>query len=122
MNGNTPAYLQLYQRLRLTPIPLKLRSKEPLNFQVRLVPDLSAAAFRSKKTKELALWYILRALNLSGSGVIENSLVLEQLQQTFNYSQRTVYEHLALGEGQFWRLCKWSSLSIETESWVNFDR
>ena len=82
MNGNTLAYLQLYQRLGLTPIPLKPSSNKPqtnllllevvntgkleasTDFRVRLVPDISAAAFRCKKTKEIALWYILRALNL----------------------------------------------------------
>ncbi len=124
MNGNTLAYLQLCQRLSLTPILLKSSSNRPqttlilsqvvntgkleasTDLHVRLVPDISAAAFRCKKTKELALWYILRALNLSGSGVIDKSLVIDQLQKTFNYSQRTAYEHLALGKGLFWQTIK----------------
>jgi len=124
MNGNTFAYLQLYQRLGLTPIPLKPPCNKPqtnlvlsqvvntgkleasTDFRLRLVPDISAAVFRCKKTKELALWYILRALNPSGTGVIDKSLAIEQLQNSFNYSQRTAYEHLALGEDDFWHTIK----------------
>lgn len=69
--------------------------------RVRLLPDLSAAAFRSKQTRQLALWHCLRALNPSGTGIIDRSKAIEQLREVFNYSERTVYEHLALSEGSF---------------------
>jgi hypothetical protein len=48
------------------------------------------------------LWYILRALNRSGSGVIDRDLVVDSLIQKFNYARRTAYHHLKLGEGSMW--------------------
>ncbi len=73
------------------------------SFKVRLVADLSAAAFRSGQDKELALWYCLRSLNTTGSGTLPYELAIEGLQSVFGYSLRTALRHLALGEGQFWQ-------------------
>ncbi|MBA7640316.1 hypothetical protein ES703_47981 [subsurface metagenome] len=70
---------------------------------VRLVPDLSAAALRQKKHIELALWLRLRALDRSGTGVLRHELAIQALVETFGYSPRTAYRHLALAEGRLWR-------------------
>jgi len=71
-------------------------------YQVRLVADLSAAAFRTKQTRELALWHCLRALNYSGSGYLGLETALQGLCQVFGYRQRTIFRTLSLGEGLFW--------------------
>ncbi len=70
---------------------------------VRLIPDLSAAALRRKKHKELALWHRLRVLDISGTGVLSNEIAIEGLVKTFGYSSRTAYRHLELAEGRLWR-------------------
>ncbi|MBA7664120.1 hypothetical protein ES703_72171 [subsurface metagenome] len=72
-------------------------------FFVRLIPDLSAAALRQKKHKELALWHRLRVLDISGTGVLINEIAIEGLVKTFGYSSRTAYRHLELAEGRLWR-------------------
>ncbi|MBA7531774.1 hypothetical protein ES705_23995 [subsurface metagenome] len=72
-------------------------------FFVRLIPDLSAAALRQKKHKELALWHRLRTLDISGTGVLSNELAIRGLVETFGYSSRTAYRHLELAEGRLWR-------------------
>lgn len=71
--------------------------------KVRMVPDLSAAAFKSKQTNELALWYALRSLNTTGSSYIYLDEALEGLTGIFGYSRRTVFRILAKGETQFWQ-------------------
>ena len=71
---------------------------------VRLVPDISAAAFRQKRVRELALWYCLRTINTTGSGKLDLQRAISELQAVFNYSQRTIYAHLRLGEGMFWTI------------------
>ena len=70
--------------------------------KVRLVPDLSAAAFKSKRDKELAMWHCLRSLNVTGSGYIYLDEALEGLTGTFGYSRRNVKMILNKGESQFW--------------------
>ena len=72
-------------------------------FFVWLIPDLSAAALRQKKHKELALWHRLRVLDISGTGVLINEIAIEGLVKTFGYSSRTAYRHLELAEGRLWR-------------------
>ena len=74
-----------------------------LNVKVRLVPDLSAAAFKSKRDKELAMWHCLRSLNVTASGYISLDEALEGLTGTFGYSQSTAYRILNKGESQFWQ-------------------
>jgi hypothetical protein len=73
-------------------------------FFVRPIPDLSAAALRQKKHKEVALWHRLRALDRpSGTGVLSHELAIQGLVETFGYSRRTAYRHLQLAEGRLWR-------------------
>ena len=71
--------------------------------RVRLVPNLSAAAFREKQSKELTVWYCLRAINHWGSGVIDKGRAISGLIDYFGYSLPTAYRHLILGEGHFWQ-------------------
>jgi len=70
---------------------------------VRLIPDLSAAALRQKKHKELALWHRLRAFDLPGKGIMSHEVAIQGLIETFAYSRRTAYRHLDLAEGRLWR-------------------
>lgn len=70
---------------------------------VRLVPDLSAAAFKTNQVKELALWHCLRALNHWGSGSLPLEMAIDGLQSVFGYSKRTIDRHMAAGEGLFWQ-------------------
>ena len=72
-------------------------------FFVRFIPDLSAAALRQKKHKELALWYRLRVLDRPGTGVLSHELAIRGLVETFGYSPRTAYRQLELAEGRLWR-------------------
>jgi len=78
---------------------------------VRLVPDLSASAFRNKKLNELSLWYCLRSLNYWGSGKMSLELAKEGLKNEFGYTPRILARHLALGNGSFWDITsqKWGS-------------
>jgi len=71
-------------------------------YRVRLVPDLSASAFKTKQTRELALWHCLRSLNTTGCGHISLETAIEQLSQVFAFRRRTVFNTLSLGEGVFW--------------------
>lgn len=73
------------------------------DYKVRLVADLSAAAFRTKQDKELALWHCLRALNINGSGYLKaDQDTFDQLREVFGYSRRTAFRLLSMGEGVFW--------------------
>jgi hypothetical protein len=72
------------------------------SFLVRLVPDLSAAALRQHKTKELGLYYALKALDQSGRGSFTIDEAIEKLKTVFKYSESTFYTHLARGDGLFW--------------------
>ena len=71
--------------------------------RVRLVADLSASAFRTRQTKELALWHCLRALNTRGTGQISVEKAVYGLGQYFGYSRRTIFRLLEQGEGVFWQ-------------------
>jgi hypothetical protein len=68
-----------------------------------LIPDVSAAALRHNRTRQTALWYILRALNRSGSGFIDRELVVDSLIQRFNYARSTAVHSLRSGDGTFWQ-------------------
>lgn len=70
--------------------------------KVRLVADLSAAAFKSKQDKELALWHCLRALKPYGGDYISIDAAIDGLTGIFNYSRRTAFRILNQGEGLFW--------------------
>lgn len=75
----------------------------PTPLDIRLIPDLSAAALRRNKHKELALWHRLRALDRLGTGVLSHELAIRGLVETFGYSPRTAYRQLELAEGSLWR-------------------
>lgn len=73
----------------------------PGTIMVRLIPDLSAAAFKQGKVNQLATWYCLRSLNSTGSGFIDMKKVIAGLQEHFGFSKSSAY--VALGEGNgFW--------------------
>ena len=69
---------------------------------VRLIPELSAAALKAKLDKELALWYELRAINVTGSGRLLLNEALAALVKHFGYSEPTIYRLLKAGKGKFW--------------------
>lgn len=72
------------------------------NCQVKLYPELAIAALKSHRDKPLALWHCLRAVNSWGSGVLDLEAAIEALVNTFGYTHRTAFRHLAEGEGHFW--------------------
>lgn len=86
-------------------------------YRVRLVADLSAAAFRTHQDKELALWHCLRVLDTTGSGGVRLTRELtDQLQDIFGYSRSTLFRILSAGEGLFWTriATKWgTTIQIE---------
>ncbi len=69
---------------------------------VRLYPELSVAALRAGLGKELALWYELRAINITGCGRLLVNDVVAALVEHFDYSQATAYRLLKAGEGKLW--------------------
>ena len=95
------------KRLGKTPTIMKIIAGTSQNCQVtdlkvRLVADLSAAAFKTHQDKELALWHCLRCLNSNGSGYLDLEVAIEGLKLAFGYSRRSIFRLLAKGEGQFW--------------------
>lgn len=86
----------------MTDIIIPQHSKRASN--VRLIPDISTAAWRNKKVKEAALWYALRSLNATGSGVVFLDQALDDLIQNFGYSRRSAYRHLQQGNGSFFAI------------------
>jgi len=70
--------------------------------RVRLVADLSAAAFKSKQTNELITWHRLRSLDIDGKGRMFESQAIEGLKQISGLSERHIFRRLAAGEGIFW--------------------
>ncbi len=69
---------------------------------IRLYPELSAAALEAGLDKELALWYELRAINVTGSSRLLLNDALAALVKHFGYSQATAYRLLKAGKGKFW--------------------
>ena len=69
---------------------------------VKLYPELSVAAIKGKVDKELAVWYELRAINVTGSGRLVLNDALATLVSSFGYSRSTAYRLLRAGNGQFW--------------------
>ncbi len=66
---------------------------------IRLYPELSAAALRAKRHKEIALWYQLRALTTSDRIPVDSAI---RCLVPHCYSQATFYRILGLGNGLFW--------------------
>ncbi len=71
-------------------------------FFVRLYPELSVAALKAGLDKELALWYELRAINVTGSSRLLLNDALAALVEHFDYSQSTAYRLLSAGDGRLW--------------------
>ncbi len=69
---------------------------------VRLYPGLSAAALKAGLDKELALWYELRAINITGCGRLLLNDALASLVSSFGYSEKTAYRLLKAGAGKLW--------------------
>lgn len=69
---------------------------------VKLYPGLSAAALKAGLDKELALWYELRAIDVTGYGLLDLDNALVTLVSYFGYSQRTAYRLLKAGDGKLW--------------------
>ena len=69
---------------------------------LKLIPEISAAALRAKVDKEVALWYCLRCLNVTGSGRLLYNDAIVALVSVFGYSQRGVYRLLKAGKGKLW--------------------
>jgi hypothetical protein len=69
---------------------------------IRLYPELSAAALKFNLDKELALWYELRAINITGCGRLVLNDALASLVRHFSYSQATAYRLLKAGDGKLW--------------------
>lgn len=69
---------------------------------VKLIRELSVAALKTKQDKELALWYELRALNVTGSGRLFRDDAVAALVRHFGYSIKTVYRLLRAGNGKLW--------------------
>lgn len=76
------------------------------DYTLRLIPGLSVAAFREKRTKELALWHCLRRLDFNNkqSGHISLEKALRVLVEVYNYTPQTAYRTLQGGQGDFWQL------------------
>lgn len=72
------------------------------NSQVRFIPDLSAAALKQSKHKELGLWYRLRTLDQPGTGIISVDFAIKGLIEVFGYTQRTAFRHLRQGDDILW--------------------
>jgi len=70
--------------------------------RVRLVPDLSACAFKAKLTLPLCLWYRLRSLDTEGHGFLNIQVAIEGLAMVFGYTRARAYRQLNMGEGVFW--------------------
>ncbi|GAI76963.1 unnamed protein product [marine sediment metagenome] len=69
---------------------------------VKLFPELSAAALKAGLDKELALWYELRAINITGCGRLLLNDALAGLVSSFGYTQATAYRLLQAGDGKLW--------------------
>lgn len=74
----------------------------PANLAVKLIPGLSIAALKAKRDKELALWYELRAINVTGCGSLVLNDAVAALVCSFGYSVPTAYRLLRAGHGQLW--------------------
>lgn len=71
---------------------------------LKLYPSLSAAALKFRLHKELALWYELRAINVTGCGRLDLNDALPALVNYFGYSKTTSYRLLKAGDGVLWSI------------------
>lgn len=77
-----------------------------MSAELKFYPELSSAALRGKRHRELALWYELRSLNYWGSGWLNFMDAISALVSVYGYRRRTVRATLNSGDGTFWRLHK----------------
>lgn len=82
---------------------MQTSSQQTTNLRVRLVADLSAGAFHHKQTREMSLWYCLRAIDYPGSGIVSQSTAMETLERHFGFSRRTAQALLHKGDGELWQ-------------------
>ncbi|MBA7615864.1 hypothetical protein ES703_23153 [subsurface metagenome] len=71
--------------------------------QVRLIPDVSAAALKQKQTKEIILWHCLRAIDNDlnhGNSHLLLETALEQLQSRFHFTESTAYRLILDAKGK----------------------
>lgn len=73
---------------------------------VKLYADLGAAAIKSHRTNELALWSILRTLPSNNCGDIVFDGIGELAKQLipYGYTERTAYRQLTEANGRLWRM------------------
>jgi len=69
--------------------------------QVRLIPDVSAAAFKQKLVLECGLWFRLRVINHWGSSFLDTESAIEGLRDHFGYSRSSAQYQLHKAEGKF---------------------
>jgi len=98
-----PRSLQSQRQTAPAAAPLPGQHKLPFEgYQLKLFPELSVAAIKGKLDKELAVWYELRAINVTGSGRLVLNDTVAALVSSFGYSQSTAYRLLKAGDGRFW--------------------
>ena len=56
---------------------------------IRLVPDLYVTALQQKQDKDLALWFCLRQLNVTGSCSISLEVAIDDLLRIFGFSRQS---------------------------------
>ncbi|MBA7569793.1 hypothetical protein ES708_11534 [subsurface metagenome] len=71
---------------------------------LKLYPELSAAALKSGRHNELALWYELRSINNTGSGRVSLNDALAALVNHFGYSKTTAYRLLKASDGRLFSI------------------
>ena len=69
---------------------------------IKLIPELSCAALKVKLDKELALWYELRAINVTHMGKLPLKDAVAALVSNFDYTESTAYRLLKDGRGKLW--------------------
>ena len=85
------------------PEPLPGQESLPIEgYQLKLFPELSVAALKTDLDKELALWYELRAINVTGCGRLVLNDAVAALVKQFGYSEKTAYRLFKAGDGKLW--------------------
>lgn len=89
-------------------VPESVASQIPLTagaaeHPVKVYGELSAAAFSRGEDIPLAMWYALRAINTSGSGVLDYARALTSLAE-YSYTPGTARRILRNGRGAWWQI------------------
>jgi hypothetical protein len=79
--------------------------------KIRLAPDLAAYALRSKESKTIYLYFVLRSFNSDaglgpwGSGILPLDSTIDALVKYYGYSRRTLERDLyGKGSSKFWTI------------------